>query len=285
LAPYFERRCLRSLDALGIENATDDVIAHTRKVLHAAAADHHHGVLLKVVPLTRDVADDFKAVGQTDLAPPYEAPSSASSGWWCTRGCKRRASAGILLQRRHLVALYRRLARLADQLVVGMDQSIDTWWHELNTWNALESRNFYRRTLGWNFEKVSLPDGEPYWIARKDGRTVGGLYSLTAPRFKGIPSHWMTYMKVDDIEQAEADAREAGGEVTRPITQLPGIGKIALVSDASGAMIGLIEPDDGDLADREPSNLDGETGAESDVMAELSVLEAQITRSVEGHSA
>jgi hypothetical protein len=50
-----------------------------------------------------------------------------------------------------------------------MDQSIDTWWHELNTWNALESRNFYRRTLGWNFEKVSLPDGEPYWIARKDG--------------------------------------------------------------------------------------------------------------------
>jgi hypothetical protein len=39
------------------------------------------------------------------------------------------------------------------------------------------------------------------------------------------------------------------------------------------------------LADREPSNLDGETGAESDVMAELSVLEAQITRSVEGHSA
>jgi predicted enzyme related to lactoylglutathione lyase len=89
-----------------------------------------------------------------------------------------------------------------------MDQTIDTWWHELNTWNALESRNFYRRTLGWSFEKVSLPDGEPYWIARKDGRTVGGLYSLTAPRFKGIPSHWMTYMKVDDIEQAEADALE-----------------------------------------------------------------------------
>jgi predicted enzyme related to lactoylglutathione lyase len=165
-----------------------------------------------------------------------------------------------------------------------MDQTIDTWWHELNTWNALESRNFYRRTLGWSFEKVSLPDGEPYWIARKDGRTVGGVYSLTAPRFKGIPSHWMTYMKVDDIEQAEADALKAGGEVTRPVTQLPGIGKIALVSDASGAMIGLIEPDDGDLTDREPSNLDGEDASDSDVMAELAVLEAQITRGVDGHS-
>ena len=165
-----------------------------------------------------------------------------------------------------------------------MDQTIDTWWHELNTWNALESRNFYRRTLGWSFEKVSLPDGEPYWIARKDGRTVGGVYSLTAPRFKGIPSHWMTYMKVDDVEQAEADALKAGGEITRPVTQLPGIGKIALVSDASGAMIGLIEPDDGDLADRDPSNLDGEDASDGDVMAELAVLEAQIARGVEGHS-
>jgi hypothetical protein len=94
----------------------------------------------------------------------------------------------------------------------------------------------------------------------------------------------MTYMKVDDIEQAEADALKAGGEVTRPVTQLPGIGKIALVSDASGAMIGLIEPDDGDLTDREPSNLDGEDASDSDVMAELAVLEAQITRGVDGHS-
>jgi hypothetical protein len=59
---------LTVLDALGIEHTTDDVIAHTGKVLHTAAADHHHRVLLKVVAFTRDVADDLKAVGQTDLA-------------------------------------------------------------------------------------------------------------------------------------------------------------------------------------------------------------------------
>jgi len=138
-----------------------------------------------------------------------------------------------------------------------MQQTIETWWHELNTWDALESRNFYRRTLGWQFEKLILPDGEPYWIARKDGRTVGGLFNLTAPRFKGIPAHWMTYMKVDDIDQAEHDTLQAGGEMIRPVTPIPGIGRIAIVSDASGAMIGLIEPGDGDVAGHEPSNLDG----------------------------
>ena len=150
-----------------------------------------------------------------------------------------------------------------------MQQTIETWWHELNTWDALESRNFYRRTLGWQFEKLILPDGEPYWIARKDGRTVGGVFNLTAPRFKGIPAHWMTYMKVDDIARAEHDALQAGGEVIRPVTPIPGIGLIAIVSDASGAMIGLIEPGDGDVAGHEPSNLDGVEEDNTEFMAQM----------------
>lgn len=123
-----------------------------------------------------------------------------------------------------------------------MQQQVETWWHELNTWDALEARNFYRRTLGWTFEQVTLPDGEPYWLARKDGKTIGGVHSLSAPTFKGIPAHWMTYMAVDDLDRAEHETMSAGGEITRPATEIPGIGKIAIVTDASGALIGLIEP-------------------------------------------
>lgn len=141
-----------------------------------------------------------------------------------------------------------------------MQHQVETWWHELNTWDPLESRNFYRRTLGWTFEQVTLPDGEPYWLARKGGKMVGGVYNLSAPKFKGIPAHWMTYMAVDDLDRAAQETTSAGGEVTRPATDIPGIGKIAIVTDASGALIGLIEPDldqldhgtkvmDSDLAD------------------------------------
>ncbi len=123
-----------------------------------------------------------------------------------------------------------------------MQHEVVTWWHELNTWDALEARNFYRRTLGWTFEQVTLPDGEPYWLARKGGKTIGGVFSLSAPAFKGIPAHWMTYMAVDNLDRAAQETASAGGEVTRPATYIPGIGKIAIVTDASGALIGLIEP-------------------------------------------
>src|SRR5688572_28600955 len=42
------------LHALGIEHAAQDVIAHAGQVLDAAAADHHHGMFLQIVPLAGD---------------------------------------------------------------------------------------------------------------------------------------------------------------------------------------------------------------------------------------
>ncbi len=117
------------------------------------------------------------------------------------------------------------------------------WWHELNTWEPETALAFYSNTLGWQFELAPLPDGASYWIARKDGRPVGGVFELTAPDYDGIPSHWMTYMSVADIAQAETETASAGGEVMRPATDVPGVGKLSVVTDSTGAMIGLIEPD------------------------------------------
>src|SRR5215470_17758714 len=55
------------LHALRVEHAAQDVVAHARQVLDAAAADHHHRVLLQIVALARDVADHLEAVGEPDL--------------------------------------------------------------------------------------------------------------------------------------------------------------------------------------------------------------------------
>ena len=124
-----------------------------------------------------------------------------------------------------------------------MTLPLKTWWHELNTWEPDAALAFYGRTLGWQFEPAELPDGAGYWIARKDGRPVGGVFALTEPGHSGIPSHWMTYMAVSDISRAEQDAARAGGEVMRPSAHVPGVGMLSVVSDASGALIGLFEPE------------------------------------------
>src|ERR1700736_6710478 len=43
------------LDPLGVQGAANDVVAHARQVLDAAAADQHHRMLLQVMPLAGDV--------------------------------------------------------------------------------------------------------------------------------------------------------------------------------------------------------------------------------------
>lgn len=120
---------------------------------------------------------------------------------------------------------------------------LKVWWHELNTWEPDQARHFYSATLGWDFELTKLPDGTRYWVAHKEGRAVGGIFQLTAPDFDGIPAHWMTYLAVDDIFAAQSRAEQAGGEILRPAFRLPGVGRLSVVSDPSGAVIGLIEPE------------------------------------------
>lgn len=126
---------------------------------------------------------------------------------------------------------------------MSMAMPLKVWWHELNTWEPDQARHFYHATLGWDFRPAALPDGHSYWVAHKDGRAVGGIFQLTNPDFEGIPSHWMTYLAVDHLADAQQRAEQAGGEVLRPSFLLPGVGKLAVVTDSTGAIIGLIEPE------------------------------------------
>src|SRR5665213_942207 len=58
---------LAVLDALGVQHAADDVIANARKILHAAAANEHHAVLLKVMAFAGNISQRFETVGQAHL--------------------------------------------------------------------------------------------------------------------------------------------------------------------------------------------------------------------------
>src|ERR1700710_2547643 len=91
---------LTVLDALRIEDAAENVVAHARQILDAAAADHDHGMFLQVVAFTRNVTDDFEAVGQTHLGDLTKRRVRLLRG----RRVNARANAALLralLQRRH----------------------------------------------------------------------------------------------------------------------------------------------------------------------------------------
>src|SRR4051812_3414843 len=103
-------------DALGVQRAADDLVAHARQVLHAAAAHEHHRVLLQVVADARDVGGHLDATGEADASDLAQRRVRLLR----RRGVDARAHTAALrgtLQRRGLGLLDLVLAALADQLV------------------------------------------------------------------------------------------------------------------------------------------------------------------------
>jgi predicted enzyme related to lactoylglutathione lyase len=56
----------------------------------------------------------------------------------------------------------------------------------------------------------------------------------------GVPSYWMAYFGVDDVDRAYRTAIEAGAREMLAPQDFPG-GRFAIVSDPQGAAFGLLK--------------------------------------------
>jgi predicted enzyme related to lactoylglutathione lyase len=57
-----------------------------------------------------------------------------------------------------------------------------------------------------------------------------------------MPEIWMPYLAVDDVEARVEKARAAGATLMRPLFDVPNIGRIAMLREPGGAMVGWITP-------------------------------------------
>jgi uncharacterized protein len=115
------------------------------------------------------------------------------------------------------------------------------YWNELNTRNPEAAKTFYGATLGWTFDAMPMPVGT-YWVAKAGDTPVGGIFTMDDPKFDGVPEHWLSYIAVDDVDARVKKLAAAGGGLGREPFDVPGVGRIAIVHDATGAWVGWITP-------------------------------------------
>ena len=117
-------------------------------------------------------------------------------------------------------------------------------WNELNTRDVEAAKAYYGAVCGWRFETSPIPGGGgDYTTAKLGEEMVAGLFDFSdTPGADDGPDHWLTYFGVEDIEASFAQNAASGGAAIRPPFEVPGVGKFALVTDATGAMLGLMEP-------------------------------------------
>jgi len=117
------------------------------------------------------------------------------------------------------------------------------YWNELMTRNVEGAKKFYADTIGWSFDGMPMPDGGgSYWVATMDGAPVGGILDISGPEFGQVPESWLSYIAVDDIDARVKKATAAGAKLMKPIFEVPGVGRIAILLEPGGAAVGWMTP-------------------------------------------
>lgn len=128
-------------------------------------------------------------------------------------------------------------------------------WRELLTNDPAASQRFYGELFGWEFENIgeasNLRSDSAYTLIRHNGTLIGGMVDTVALNNRNDISQWVVLMAVDDLNARVSAVTAKGGEIVAPPTDLQARGRLALVRDAEGALLGLLETRDGDPRDRE----------------------------------
>lgn len=132
----------------------------------------------------------------------------------------------------------------------------DFIWYELMTSDGKAAKSFYDEVIGWNIQGHGspTPTGATYhMIGRSDGKFAGGMLELTEEmQQQGISPGWFGYIHVPDVDETLDRLTAAGASVVMPASQIPDVGRIALVADPWGATFYVMTPtppaDDPDAA-------------------------------------
>jgi uncharacterized protein len=113
----------------------------------------------------------------------------------------------------------------------------------LMTPDVAAAKRFYGAVVGWTAQDMPMSDGSAYCVLEASGVGVGGAMTLSAEHeAAGVPPNWTGYVCVDDCDAAAQKVGALGGGVMRPPTDIPGIGRFAIVTDPHGAVTAIMKP-------------------------------------------
>ena len=114
-------------------------------------------------------------------------------------------------------------------------------WNELMTRDVEGSKAFYGAALGLGSKVGEMSPASPYTDWLVGDASVASMSTLDMPQFPpDLPSHWMVYFAVADINASAAKVAELGGTISVPPTEIP-IGTFAVAADPAGAFFSMIQ--------------------------------------------
>jgi predicted enzyme related to lactoylglutathione lyase len=112
-------------------------------------------------------------------------------------------------------------------------------WVELNAREVDKAIAFYTSVFGWTTKVSDIPGQAPYTEFQVDGESIAGATEMNPQMSANIPSYWMVYFNVTDVDGAYQKAIGLGATEMMEPQEYPG-GRFAILSDPHGASFGLL---------------------------------------------
>jgi len=113
-------------------------------------------------------------------------------------------------------------------------------WTELTTSDTKSAEKFYTQLFGWTAKHSEAAPME-YTEFSVAGTPTIGMMAKPPNMPAHIPSYWMPYFQVDNVDASTAKSTSLGGKVMVPPQDIPNAGRFAILNDPQGAMFAVFQ--------------------------------------------
>ncbi|HTV12272.1 MAG TPA: VOC family protein [Acidimicrobiales bacterium] len=107
-------------------------------------------------------------------------------------------------------------------------------WSELHTSDLERAKQFYGDVFGWGW------GGAPeYAEVQVNGRSVAAAMARHPEMPAEVPDNWLIYFGSEDVDADVAKASGLGARVTVPATDIPNMGRFAVLLDPQGGAFAI----------------------------------------------
>jgi predicted enzyme related to lactoylglutathione lyase len=124
-------------------------------------------------------------------------------------------------------------------------------WYDLLAHDRDAVERFYGELFGWTFDHRGEADPDYVTIVNGD-RPIGGIALIDRLEGDVSGAQWVSWISVPDVDAAVARAAQAGGTILRDPRDLGARGRVAVIQDAEGALVGFVRAAGGDPAESQP---------------------------------
>lgn len=119
-------------------------------------------------------------------------------------------------------------------------------WRETMTTDLARTTAFYTELFGWKTKDADMGPMGIYRLFSAGEKQVAGSMQI-GPDMKGVPSCWVQYISVTDVDAAAERVTANGGKILMGPADIPNVGRFVMITDPQGAAVALYKDKAADM--------------------------------------